>query len=312
MFNINKHLLLLLLLLILSACGGESDSIITEQPVLIATSTVNGSVTKGTLVGATIDAYNIAIDGTVDYTTLVASAITDTSGLFSLDLPEERGFLLLQSSGGDFIDETDQNPDINLKRKITFLSNEGLTIVLPPTYTSIALTMISQSIYNKTVREFNNDFYAVYQANINRYTSGFGFNPLIILPADPVNPDQSADEVVRQYALITGGLANIVNQSAIYLGFAQSTYEVIQAIISDFSDGNVDGTINGTPVSVANGLLPSELDLDLDLDTAIIRFRNNNFANFQTTNLPVINYDLLNNILPTANAGTDQTVAEGE
>ncbi|MCP3673532.1 MAG: tandem-95 repeat protein, partial [Gammaproteobacteria bacterium] len=46
--------------------------------------------------------------------------------------------------------------------------------------------------------------------------------------------------------------------------------------------------------------------------TAIIRFRNNNFANFQTTNLPVINYDLLNNILPTANAGTDQTVAEGE
>ncbi|MCP3670770.1 MAG: hypothetical protein GY814_10125, partial [Gammaproteobacteria bacterium] len=98
-----------------------------------------------------------------------------------------------------------------------------------------------------------------------------------------------------------------MNQAATSLGFALPTYEVIQAIISDFSDGNVDGTINGTPVSVTNGVLPS----DLDLDTAITRFKNNNFANFQTTSLLVINYDLLNNILPTANAGTDQTVAQG-
>jgi len=298
-------------MLILSACGKSGDEISKVSPAQVVNVTVSGGVTKGVLVGATINAYNIAIDGTVDYTIVISSGITDENGLFNLDLPTVRGHLLLQSSGGDFIDETDQNPDINQKRKITFSSEEGLSTVLPPNYNSIALTMISQSIYVKSLREFTSNFYDVYQINIDKFTTGLGFDPLSIIPANPVNPDQAAPETARQYALLAGGLANIVNQVAVSLGLALPTYEIIKAVIEDFSDGNIDGTINDAPISVVGGILPS----GLDLDAAIIRFKNNNFTNFQTTSIPEVDYNVLEvptNVGPDVNAGVDQTILEQE
>ena len=196
-----KRLFLLMSLLALSACGGGSSSI--DEPVLQpapappTTVVINGGITKGVLVGATINAYPLAVNGSIDYNTLVASAVTDSNGLFNLTLPTSRSYLHLESSGGTFVDETDQNPDPAQRRKITFGSREGLKGVLPPSVNTIAMTIITQSLYEKTLREFSNDFYTVFEQNVVNFTMGLGFNTLSTLAADPNNPDPSSSQSSR-------------------------------------------------------------------------------------------------------------------
>jgi hypothetical protein len=278
------------LLLLTTACNDEQPAK-TEQ--LSSSKSVQGGVTKGVLVGATVNAYPIAIDGTVDLDNLVASATTNAQGLFSLEIATNNQYLWLQSSGGEFIDETDQNPVVSQRRKISFSAEQGLIAVLPPGYSQIAITMTTQALYEKTLAEFSNDFYSVYQVNIQNFTAGLGFNPLNTLSADPNNPDPAAEEAARQYALLSGGLANLTNQAAIAAGYPSASFELVMALVDDFSDGMIDGLLNGEPIIItaADGSTTS-LVTELDLDSAINRFRNNNYQSYQTTSLPVVDQTL--------------------
>ncbi len=294
LFNLLPKSIWLISLAFLSACDSSNDNNI-NSPIVDETiqQGVSGGVTKGVLVGATVNAYLLAIDGTIDSNSIVASAVTDNNGLFNLSLAADHGYLLLVSSGGEFIDETDQNPVISERRKISFSATEGLKAVLPPGYDVIALTMTTHAIYEKTIREFSNDFYSVFDVNLQNFSAGLGFNPLNTLSADPNNPDPETTEAARQYALLTGGLANITNQVAISVGFPLPNYQVMLAVIEDFSDGNINGMLNAEPVSIDINEQPQFLPTGLNLDEAINRFRNNNFQSFQSTPLPIVDYTVL-------------------
>ena len=296
-------------LFFLSGCEKGNETTVATEYSVNNKNIITGGITKGVLVGATVRAYNIAIDGSVDYSLVVASAVTDSNGLFELGLPQQRGYLLLESSAGEFIDETDQNPNLNDRRKIVFSESEGLATVLPPTLNTVALTIISESIYEKTKNEFGDDFYSVYLINISNFEAGLGFNPLSTISADPINPDPNASTAAKMYALMSGGLANIINQVSLVLGHSVPTYDVVKAVIVDFSDGNIDGTADGVTVQVDGVDIPT----NLNLDNAIERYRNNNFANFESTSLPEIDYTVMEvnaNLFPVVRAGEEQTVNE--
>ena len=126
------------------------------------------------------------------------------------------------------------------------------------------------------------------------------------LPADPIAPEPNATEVERQYAMLLGGLANVVNRVALDAGLAGPDIASILAVVEDFSDGRIDGEIAGMPVML-NGVPIGVFSINEE----IARFRNNNFAAYSGTALLVVDEDAFSRIPPVA-ADDDFQVNRGD
>jgi len=297
-----RQLLILVSTLLLYACSGESDEIISPQidpvavdsPVTMVSSSdivITGAAAKGGLINATINLYTIDSQGFKTASSPVATTVTDTGGEFTLTIPPNSGALLIETSGGEFIDESDQEPDVNLKRRIQFEVGEGLTALLPENETKVAITLISQAILLQSRRDARSgDFLTVFASNQSAATSIYGFDPVTTIPADTINPDPAEGMENRQYALVLGGIANAINRISLELGVAMPTFEIILAVAEDLSDGNLNGLVDGGPIVLdvkGNGTLVS-LPNGITLNSEINRFRNNNFTNFSSTTLIVV------------------------
>ena len=321
MISINNSLLktgmlLLSMLGMLSACSGGSSPPEIVSPT--ENKTISGSATKGSLIRAQVDFFEIDSQGTPISSIPIVTTTTDDFGHFTVTVPSNTGALLVKTFGGTYIDESDQNPDINLKRRVTFSSSQGLETVMPVNQSTVAITIASQALYEKAKSETQNgNFLAVYEANRQLAILAYGFDPITTQPADTITPDPGSSSSSKQYALVLGGIANIVNSASLELGEANPTFEIIMATIQDLSDGILDGTRNGDLISVTSQGSTVFYPNDLDLNEAINRFRNNNFSSFSSVALVIVDQALLStgdtspNVLPIANAGNDQLVDEG-
>ncbi|MDH3768591.1 MAG: hypothetical protein OES99_09075, partial [Gammaproteobacteria bacterium] len=102
---------------LVSACGSGGSTPESLATLSDATRIVQGGFTKNAVVGADIAAYPVDDTGMQDGPA-VATATTDDQGRFTLQLPVGSGMLLLETSGGEFIDEADQEPVLAAKRRI--------------------------------------------------------------------------------------------------------------------------------------------------------------------------------------------------
>lgn len=189
--------------------------------------------------------------------------------------------LLLETSGGSFLDESD--PAVN-KRQITFQAGQGLLGILPDDETSVAITPITTALVLKSRREAaGSNFQAVFDRNRSLAQQAFGFDVVTTLPTDPTNPTGSASQ--KQYAMVLGGVAQAINAAATRLGMTAPDYELIQAVMEDLSDGRLDGLVDGDDVIVGDGpILPNKISLNAEIN----RFRNNNAAHYSSVPLVVV------------------------
>lgn len=280
-----------------SACGGgggsgasgDSTSAPNDAP---AVRRVQGSVAKGPLRDAVVRLY--ALDGAGGRASddVVAEARTAGDGTWSVTLPPNTGALLVESSGGSYVDEADPESDPARKRTVALAKGEGLVAVLPAGANSVALTLYSQALVTKARREtLGAEFLAVLDENRALQRQAYGFDPLTTLPADPIAPDADADAEARAYALALGGAAQALNAVALALGAPVPTYALIAAVADDLSDCVLDGASAGMSIEVAlddgtRAPLPGA-----DLAREILRFRNNNFAAYESTPLLVPDAD---------------------
>jgi len=312
------------LVLFLTACGGGSGGESSQQalvgssasvPVPTTTNgskTVTGLASKSPIAGADVSLFEIDSFGN-PLSSAVATGQTDDNGAFSLSV-ESQADLLLKTSGGVFIDESDQEPDLALKRRITLGTDEGFMSLIRADSSTAAITPFTDILVRRAQNEaaetggFSEKF-GIIQSLIDEE---LGIDVLSTIPANPVNPATEATAAQMQYALLLGGFANALNNISLQLGEATPTFDIIQAVAEDLSDGNLDGQYFGDPIVIeqaGGGSLP--LPSGVDFNQELARFRNNNFDAFSSTTLPQPSGDSLSNAPPAADAGVDQTATDG-
>jgi hypothetical protein len=311
-------------MLVLTACGGGGGGGDTATPSAVApapgvsapppssnSTTISGAVTKGPVAGATLslfemDAFGQAIGNAV------ATGTTTTDGNFSITVPANSGNLLVIAGGGSFIDESDQEPDPALKRRIQLASDETFLSVLPQGQTAVAVTPITTALVVRGRIQGGPDgsFLTKFNASKAILDAQAGFDVVSTIPANPVAPDAAATAAQKEYALLLGGIANLINNVAVQSGASAPTYTMVVAVTFDLIDGQFDGQYFGD-VNVPNNTgVPVQLPQNLDLAAEITRFRNNNFENYSDTRLPSIEVTTFTNTPPTANAGADIVVRQ--
>lgn len=260
-----------LLSVLAAACGQETG----EAPSEVTPGVVTGAVSKGPLQGATVEFYQInAATGAA--TTLVNSAVTDSSGNFSVTgLPSE--LILVKTSGGSYVDESDSETNPSLRRRITFSAGDQLMAILPAGQTTLAITPYSMALYKKALNQAGgSNFTNVYAAVRTQATTAFGFDPITTIPADPITGVGGS----QHYAILLGAAAVAINASATTAGHLPAFADVL-AFITDFADGRLDGQ---------------------SLPDAIRRFRNNNIGVYGDVSEPAVNEDALSDPAPVPNS----------
>ncbi len=312
--NIRLFFIILISTFIISCGEGEQQNNAAEiQPIMI-----QGTAAKGALFNALVSLYELDEFGEQIGESPIAQTTTNAFGQFTFELTPFETPLLIITSGGEFIDESDQEPDINLKRRIIFAQNEGLVSVLTPGDSTAAITIATSALVIKSKLEtFGNSFFATLQNNRDNAAAAFGFDIFSVQPSDTITPDVTDSEQAKQYALVLGGLANVVNRVSLELGYPNPNFHIVQAVVQDLSDGVIDGKMQNELLETINfsGALQS-IPNDILLNNEINRFRNNNFSNFSQTSLIEVNESLLaednaDNQIPQVNAGNDITLISG-
>lgn len=272
------------LLVTISSCADPS-----REPTNGDVTTFHGAATKGPLTSSIISVY--AMDASGNKTGSALAQTTSINGEWTITVSNPNNELLLvEADGGEYIDESDPEPDITLKRRITLTSGQILQGFLVPGESSAAINFITYTLVENFRKEIpkSTDSIEAFDRVRSRAFNTFGFDPITEIPTDPIQPVEASTTIEKTYALLIGGAAYAINNAAIKTGETQITYDMLLAMVKDLSDCELDGFINGLSISLALSL-PSDLYIDIVLENEVLRFRNNHYE--QYVGVPLPNWD---------------------
>jgi glycosylphosphatidylinositol phospholipase D len=284
-----QRLMLLLLGAALGGCGQDEPA----PAALGQGNVVRGAVSKGPLQSATVNFFAVDIAGNPTGGPLVSPVTTDANGGFTVGGLPTTIPIVVQTSFGSYIDESDPETDPVLRRRISFGSTDSLEAVLPPGQTSLAITPYSMAMLKKArLQAAGSNFTNVYAAVGAQATAAFGFDPVLTIPADPTTGAGGS----RPYAILLGAAALTINHIATS-GTPEHLpgYADVIAFVDDFADGQLD---------------------TLPLAQAVRRFRNNNIGVYAGTAAPSVDEGALSqpatvpNAAPTINSTASTTATE--
>ena len=285
-----------LLLTGLYACGNKTSNNGVDNlndSTIKSAWQVKGVAAKGLLDTATINIYMLDANGDKSGAP-VASTTTDSSGVWTVSFgTAPTTLLLVESIGGQFIDESDPTAIMANKRRIALSATDTLEGLLFPGESTAALTVVTNALIRKSRAEsLNSDFTAAVDFNRNTAISALGFDPFVTLPTNPVFPAPTSPVSEKSYALLVGGLAYAMHEAAIALGLPMMDFEIIGGMIADLSDGTLNGQNSSGVVMVDINSVPTAFPASIDLSAQIVRFRNNYFVHYRTFT-PIYNLSLL-------------------
>ncbi len=285
---IRIHACILLIAAGLTGCGGSTSDVSTpsEASVRPADSAqptgalppsgarlVLGNGTKGPLVNATVEIFALSVNGFSEGGAL-ASTQTDAAGNWQLDVNRPDA-VLVRISGGSYVDEADTN--VNNRRVVELASDQFLESVLLPGEDTVAVTVFTHALLQKSRRETGqNNFDEVISNNRALFSQAYGFDVLSVLPADPLAPSGTDESVA--YAMSVGGVANAINALSIASNSALPEYVHILDVVEDLVDCRLDGVGTGGQQIINPALADYQ---ELSLQQQVLRFRNNNFSAYE-------------------------------
>jgi hypothetical protein len=227
--------------LFLSGCGGGSTTV--AGGITGTGGTVSGTGTAGPLGGAVVTAFAVS-GGAVG--AAIATGSSDAQGNFSLALGQYAGPLVLQMSGGSYIDEA-------TGQTMTMNAGDVLTAALPSiaagaTVTGIQVTPVTSMAFSVA----QNKTAGLSDANINASNLAVGHYFMVadILHEAPMNPLASGSaNGATQDAVNYGMVLAAMSQYAYGLSLPSSS-AIITAMANDASDGTMDGMKAGSPVTI--------------------------------------------------------------
>ena len=222
---------------ILFGCGGGGSG---TTPTT-GSGMINGTVVKGPVAGATVKAYGIT-NGVMG--AQVATGTTDSQGNFSISIGDYTGPVMLQMSGGTYIDEatgltmTMSPGDVMTAVIPSVTSGETITNIMVTPLTSMAQAMAGNMSGGMT------------GANITAANSSIGSYFMVndILHTQPMNPLVSGASGTATQDMMNYGMAIAsISQSAKDMGMSSSS-SMVTAMMNDASDGVMNGMMGSTPV----------------------------------------------------------------
>ena len=213
--------------------GGSTSSTTSEIGV------VSGTAVKGPVSGATMIAFSLNADGTKG--SQIGSAQTDGQGNFSIPVGNHSGPVMLQMTGGSYLDEA-----TGLRMNMEF--NDALTCMIPQMSVGSVisgiqvtpLTSMAQSMALNMPSGMNPSNMTQANHSVGGY---FGVNDILTThPMDPTAPGSGANAAagMRNHGMILAAMS----QYAVGLGMPQST-GMVTAMMNDASDGRMDGFMAG-------------------------------------------------------------------
>lgn len=229
----------------IAACGGGGtvDGVDVTALDPAAQTAISGAVTKGPVDSATVLAYAISngVPGA-----RIGTATTDARGNFNLNVGRYAGAVLLQVSGGSYIDEATD--------KVVPLAPGDVITALVPNVAAGAridnvqvtpVTAMAQAMAQRMAGGMTS-------ANIDAANTAIGNRFFLrdILRTPPINPlvrgsAAGASQDAQNYGLLLAAISKYAEQ----LGMASSS-ALVTALMNDASDGVLDGKAGAVVVQL--------------------------------------------------------------
>ena len=213
--------------------GGSTSSTTSEIGV------ISGTAVKGPVSGATVIAYAINANGTRG--SQIGSAQTDEQGNFSIPMGNHSGPVMLQMTGGSYLDEATGS-------QMPMDPNDVMTCVIfhvPGGSTASGiqitpLTSMAQSMAQNMSGGMNQTNIALANHSVGNF---FGIND--ILTTHPMNPNVngsgiSAIQDMRNYGMTLAAMSQYAKNT----GMPHSS-GMVTAMMGDASDGRMNGLTTG-------------------------------------------------------------------
>ncbi len=245
-------------LTLLAACGGggSSDAGVGSG----GTGYISGDVTKGPVGSATVTAH--AISGGLAGAQ-IGTATTDANGNFTISIGSYAGAVMLQVSGGSYNDEATGT-------SMPMLSGDVMTAALPTiaagtTTSGIHVTAVTSMAQARAMTMSG----GMTDANIAAANTAMGnyFSVADILQTPPMNPavagsGTGASLDSQNYGMTLAAMSKFAQTQGMSYSSAMVT-----AMMSDASDGMMDGKAGSTPVQMG-GMMGGSMTMPSNAGTS--------------------------------------------
>lgn len=225
--------------LALAACGGGGGG--GGGADVASGGVIGGTGVKGPVGNATVTAY--AVSGSSPGAP-IGTAMTDASGKFSLSIGNYSGPVMLQLSGGSYVDEA-------TGAMMSMVAGDVMTAILPTVAAGAMISGIEVTPLTSMAQTAVQDLSGgMTDANIASANTAIGTHFMVsdILHVQPMNPLVAGSGSTASQDAINYGMAMAaMSQYAKSLGMTSSS-AFVTAMMNDASDGVMDGTMGQSAV----------------------------------------------------------------
>jgi hypothetical protein len=227
---------------LLFGCGSSSLTTPVEQGGTTGSNgMISGTAIKGPISGGTVTAYAIT-NGTMGMQ--LASGTTDSQGNFNMSIGDYAGSLMLQMSGGTYVDEATGST-------VTMAPGDVMTCVMTSLSTGTTVTGIQVTPLTSMAQAMaQNMAGGMTGTNITAANTAIGNYFMVndILHTQPMNPlvsgaSSTATQDMQNYGMAIAAMS----QSAKDMGMTSSS-SMVTAMMNDASDGVMNGLTGTTPI----------------------------------------------------------------
>ena len=232
--------------LALTACGGGGgggggSGSVTPPPPPPVTGTVSGTAVKGPVNGGTMTAYALS-NGAMG--AKIASATTNADGTFSLAMGSYAGPVMLQMTGGTYMDEA-------TGATMQLMAGDTMTALLPSmtagqTLNGVQvtpLTSVAQTMAQHMSGGMTDANITAANTNVGKY-----FMVTDVLHDVPMNPLMSGSGNAATQDQINYGMALAAMSHYAQTQGMSSSSAMVTAMMNDATDGVMDGMMSGSAV----------------------------------------------------------------
>jgi hypothetical protein len=232
--------------LFLFACGGSGGG--TTNPPATLAGSVSGTVLNGPVSGAVVTAYAIT-NGTMG--AQVGGGTTDSSGNFHVSIGDYAGPMMLQASGGSYV-------DLATGTAMTMQAGDVMAAAIPSVTAGAAITGIQMTpITTMAHARVHHVTGGITAASITTANTAMGayFSVSDILHTVPMNPTVAgsgtgASQDAKNYGMTIAAMS----QYAQSIGMPSSS-GIVTAMADDATDGVMDGKMGTAAIGMGGGMM---------------------------------------------------------
>lgn len=264
--NLKRNLTLLLCvasIALLIGCGSGGSGALSDSASSI-NGTISGTAIKGPVADALIKAFSVNSNGSKGEH--IGSGVTDTQGNFSVSIGDHSGPVLMEMTGGHYMDEA-TGVDMDM------LQGDKMICAIPSfqaglTMNGIHITPLTSMAQNMA----QNMSGGMTESNITIANNAIGryFDVDDILQSHPIDPIVADDNIGAGQDMINYGMIMAaMSQFAQMVGMTHS-YGIVTNFMNDASDGHMNGMMGNSQLVMGGGMMGGGMMMPANSGTGML------------------------------------------